>query len=102
MAADVSASKENELSFKLNFSSAFLSSGKSALSIGNKPQKTTGTDGLKPGRISSQGLRSSVMVSPTLASDTVLTPALINPTSPGPSSSIIVALGPKIPTRSIV
>ena len=99
---NLETSKEKELSLRLSFSSAVLSSGKSALSMGNNPQNTTGTDGLNPGRISRQGLRSSVIVSPTLASDTVFTPALINQISPGPNSLMIVGFGPKIPTRSIV
>ena len=50
--------------------------------------------------VASQGLRSSVMVSPTLASATLFTPALIKPTSPGPNWSTISGSGPKIPTRS--
>ena len=99
-AADVSASNENELSFKDNFSSASRNAENSAVSIGNIPQKTTGTDGAKPGSAVSQGLRSSVMVSPTLASATLFTPALIKPTSPGPNWSTISGFGPKIPTRS--
>ena len=83
-AAEVSASNEKELSLRLNFNKLSLSWLNSEESTGNKPQKTTGTDGLKPGRACSQGFLSSVIVSPTLQSDAVLMLAVIKPISPGP------------------
>ncbi len=72
----------------------------SAASAGKRPQNTTGTEGLKPASISVAGLRSSVMVSPTLQSAIVLMPAMMKPISPGPSSAMSVALGAKMPTLS--
>ena len=45
---------------------------KSSASTGYSPHHTTGIDGLNPGSASAAGVRSSVMVSPTLQSATVL------------------------------
>ena len=42
--------KENEASLSANFSIESRSGSKSELSTGNNPQKTTGWDGLYPGR----------------------------------------------------
>ena len=66
------------------------------------PQKTTGCEGLKPGKGSLAGFFSSVIVSPTLQSETLLIPELIKPISPGPKESTSSALGENIPTLSIV
>ena len=78
----VSASKWNEASFCCSLPSDSRSVSNSAASAGNRPQNTTGTDGLKPASISVAGLRSSVMVSPTLAACSSLIPAITKPTSP--------------------
>ena len=71
----------------------------SAASVGKRPQKTTGTLGLKPGRAGA-GRRSSVMVSPIWQSATSLMPAVMKPTSPGPSAGSFSCLGVKTPTWS--
>ena len=100
-AADVSASKLKDASFNDSFSNASRSPEKSFVSTGNNPQNTTGTDGANPGKAASHWRRSSVMVSPTLASATRLTPALIKPISPGPKASSATGFGANTPTRSI-
>ena len=86
-AAEVSASKLKDESFNDSFSNASLRSLKSALSVGKRPQKTTGIEGLKPSNIEFVGFLSSVIVSPTLQSATVLTEAVKKPISPGPIDS---------------
>ena len=101
-AAEVSASKLNDESFKDNFSNASLRSLKSALSVGKRPQKTTGIEGLKPSNIEFVGFLSSVIVSPTLQSAIVLTEAVKKPISPGPIESTFNILGVKIPKLSTV
>ena len=75
-------------------------SSNSAASTGNRPQNTTGCAGLKPGRASAVGLRSSVIVSPTLVSATSLICAVMKPISPGPSVSTLVIFGLNTPMRS--
>ena len=76
-------------------------SSKSAASTGNRPQKTTGWAGLKPGRASVQPRFSSVMVSPTRVSATCLICAVMKPTSPGPRMGMSCILGLKTPIFSI-
>ena len=95
-----SGSKWNEESFSRSLESNSRSCSNSAASAGNRPQNTTGTEGLKPASMSAAGLRSSVMVSPTLQSAMVLMPAMMKPTSPGPSSATSLGLGVKTPTLS--
>jgi hypothetical protein len=76
-------------------------SSKSAASVGNIPQNTTGCEGRKPGRGVAAGRRSSVIVSPTRVSPMSLMLAVMKPISPGPSgSSTGAALGVNTPTRS--
>ena len=99
-AADVSISNEKLASLRRSLPIAARSVSKSSASTGNRPQNTTGIAGLKPGSISVTGLRSSVMVSPTLVSATSLIAAVMKPISPGPSSSTWVIFGVKKPTRS--
>ena len=73
---------------------------KSAASVGNRPQNTTGWTCLKPGRACAVGLFASVIVSPTRVSATSLICAVMKPISPGPNSGKSVRLGVKQPTRS--
>ena len=87
-------------SLSLSLARLSRSCGYSAASSGNRPQNTTGTDGLKPGSGSEAGFRSSVMVSPILVSDTSLMPDVMKPISPGPSSLLCSGFGVKKPTRS--
>jgi hypothetical protein len=63
---------EGLASFRASFSMASRRSSKSLVSTGKRPQKTTGTEGLKPGSAVSVGLRSWVIVSPTRVSRTCL------------------------------
>jgi hypothetical protein len=73
-------------------------SSKSAASTGKRPQNTTGCAGLKPGRASPSGFRSSVIVSPTRVSATSLIEAVMKPISPGPSASIVSIFGVSTPS----
>ncbi len=75
-------------------------SSKSAASTGNRPQKTTGWAGLKPGSMWAVGRLSSVIVSPTRVSATSLIEAVMKPISPGPSASTVSIFGVMTPTRS--
>ena len=68
----------------------------------NKPQKTTGLLGLKPGNASLRGFSASHIVSPTLVSDKILIPVVIKPISPAFSSLTSFALGVKTPTFSTI
>jgi hypothetical protein len=69
--------------------------------MGNKPQKTTGLLGLKPGKGSLIGFEASQIVSPTFVSDNDLIPVMINPISPEFNSLTSVGLGVNTPTFSI-
>jgi len=75
------------------------SCSKSAASVGNRPQKTTGTLGLKPGSAGA-GRRSSTSVSPIWQSATSLMPAVMKPISPGARLATFSCLGVKTPTWS--
>ena len=99
-AAEVSISKLNDASFRANFSIASRRSSNWALSTGNKPQNTTGCEGLNPGRATSVPFFSWVIVSPTRVSRTCLMDAVIKPISPGPNSSMSCIFGRKTPKRS--
>jgi len=83
-----------------SFARLSRSFSKSAVSVGKRPQNTTGSEGLNPGSGAAAGRRSSVIVSPTFTSATALMPAVMKPISPGPSAATSFGLGVKTPTRS--
>ena len=91
------ASKEKEASFSDSFSSAWRRPEKSFVSTGNRPQKTTGTDGLKPG-----GRRGAFL------GDGVANPRIGHGLHPGIDEADLagaklvdrVGFGEKTPTRS--
>ena len=64
----------------LNLDKDSLNLLNSPASTGYKPQKTTGTLSLKPGKASKAGDLMSVIVSPTHASETFLMAAVKKPT----------------------
>ncbi len=99
-AAELSISKEKLASLRRSRPIAARRSSNSAASTGNRPQNTTGCAGLKPGSASAQGLRSSVIVSPTRVSATCLICAVMKPISPGPSCAASFILGVNTPRRS--
>ena len=76
-AGEVSISNWKLASFRRSFARLSRRSSNSPASTGNRPQNTTGTDGLKPASGSAVGRFSSVMVSPTWVSATSLIEAVI-------------------------